>query len=108
MTSETLTFALAAFSAVFVVVDPFAAVPFFLAMTSREPAERLYLVLAGAARVDRVTERPLDTAPPWERCSGCLGPGNAVAPLTGRRGSPKGQRILGHWCGIEVGRSTHR
>ncbi len=40
MTSETLSFALAAFSAVFVVVDPFAAVPFFLAMTSREPAER--------------------------------------------------------------------
>ncbi|HUK66407.1 MAG TPA: MarC family protein [Anaeromyxobacteraceae bacterium] len=33
---ETLGFALVAFSAVFVVVDPFAAVPFFLAMTAAD------------------------------------------------------------------------
>jgi len=37
---ELLSFALAAFSAVFVVVDPFAAVPFFLAMTSGDAADR--------------------------------------------------------------------
>jgi multiple antibiotic resistance protein len=37
---ELLTFALASFSAVFVVVDPFAAVPFFLAMTSGDDLAR--------------------------------------------------------------------
>jgi len=36
---ETLSFALVAFSAVFVVVDPFAAVPFFLAMTAADSPE---------------------------------------------------------------------
>jgi multiple antibiotic resistance protein len=34
---ETLAFAFVAFSAVFVVVDPFAAIPFFLAMTAADP-----------------------------------------------------------------------
>jgi multiple antibiotic resistance protein len=34
---ETLSFAFVAFSAVFVVVDPFAAIPFFLAMTAADP-----------------------------------------------------------------------
>jgi len=37
---DLLGFAIAAFSAVFVVVDPFAAVPFFLALTSGEPEGR--------------------------------------------------------------------
>jgi multiple antibiotic resistance protein len=36
---EILTFAFVSFSAVFVVVDPFAAVPFFLAMTGADTAE---------------------------------------------------------------------
>jgi multiple antibiotic resistance protein len=36
---ETLSFAFVSFSAVFVVVDPFTAVPFFLAMTARDSAE---------------------------------------------------------------------
>jgi multiple antibiotic resistance protein len=37
---ELLEFSFVAFSAVFVVVDPFAAVPFFLAITAREDAAR--------------------------------------------------------------------
>ncbi len=40
MIREILTFAFVSFSAVFVVVDPFAAVPFFLAMTAADSAER--------------------------------------------------------------------
>lgn len=40
MNRDTLGFALAAFTTVFVVVDPFAAVPFFLALTRKEPPER--------------------------------------------------------------------
>jgi multiple antibiotic resistance protein len=41
VTRDILTFAFASFSAVFVVVDPFAAVPFFLAMTGTStPAQR--------------------------------------------------------------------
>ena len=39
MIRETLSFAFVAFSAVFVVVDPFTAVPFFLAMTGRDSLE---------------------------------------------------------------------
>lgn len=38
MIRDTLTFAFVSFSAVFVVVDPFAAVPFFLAMTAGDDA----------------------------------------------------------------------
>lgn len=38
MNRQILTFAFVSFSAVFVVVDPFAAVPFFLAMTARDDA----------------------------------------------------------------------
>jgi multiple antibiotic resistance protein len=37
---EVLSFAFVSFSAVFVVVDPFAAVPFFLAMTASDSPER--------------------------------------------------------------------
>ncbi len=40
MIRDSLTFAFVSFSAVFVVVDPFAAVPFFLAMTARDDAHR--------------------------------------------------------------------
>jgi len=40
MVRETLGFALAAFTTVFVVVDPFAAAPFFLALTVKESPER--------------------------------------------------------------------
>ena len=40
MIRDTLTFAFVSFSAVFVVVDPFAAVPFFLAMTAGDDAHR--------------------------------------------------------------------
>lgn len=38
MTKDLLTFAFVSFSAVFVVVDPFAAVPFFLALTAGDDA----------------------------------------------------------------------
>jgi len=51
---DTLTFAFVSFSAVFVVVDPFAAVPFFLAMTAgddvrskRETARRAAIAAGG-------------------------------------------------------------
>ena len=40
MSVDTSRFALAAFATVFVVVDPFAAVPFFLALTGKESPER--------------------------------------------------------------------
>jgi multiple antibiotic resistance protein len=67
---DVLAFALVSFSAVFVVVDPFAAVPFFLAMTAgdsvahrRETARRAALaaggVLAGFALAGAVVFRVL-------------------------------------------------
>jgi multiple antibiotic resistance protein len=48
---EALEFALVAFSAVFVVVDPFAAVPFFLALTAREDEVRRRATARRAALV---------------------------------------------------------
>lgn len=40
MSGEELKFAVVAFSAVFFVVDPFVAVPFFMAITADDPAEK--------------------------------------------------------------------
>ena len=39
MTSDLVSFALVSFSAIFVVVDPFAAVPFFLSLTAADTPE---------------------------------------------------------------------
>lgn len=70
MIRETLSFAFVSFSAVFVVVDPFTALPFFLAMTARdsaahkrETARRAALaagfILAGFALAGALTFRVL-------------------------------------------------
>jgi len=49
--SEVLSFGLVAFTAIFVVVDPFTAVPFFLALTAGEGAERKRAIAMRAAAV---------------------------------------------------------
>jgi len=49
--SEVLSFGLVAFTAIFVVVDPFTAVPFFLALTAGETAERKRAIAMRASLV---------------------------------------------------------
>jgi len=84
MAREVLTQSLVALSAIFVVVDPFAAVPFFLAMTSgqspevrRETAKRAaagtFLILAGFAVVGAILFRLLGiTIPAFKIAGGIL------------------------------------